>query len=311
VDAIIVIRDLVKRYGDHAAVRGVSFSIEKGEIFGLLGPNGAGKTTTLSMVSTLLTPTSGTITIAGHDSRRDADRIKALCGFVPQDLALYPTLSAWDNLVFFGRIYGLRGPRLKERVGHALEAVGLQERARDTVDTFSGGMKRRVNLAAALVHEPKILFLDEPTVGVDPQSRNHIFETVERLSGEGTTVLYTTHYMEEAERLCGRVAIIDQGRILALDTPKALVATLGGSVIEVGLGEVVDGILDRLKAIPAVTSAQLSDRTLSLRTGGVTVALAPVINALTDGGAVINALNIREPNLETVFLHLTGKQLRD
>jgi len=226
-------------------------------------------------------------------------------------LALYPTLSAWDNLLFFGRIYGLRGRRLKERVEAALDAVGLRDRAKDAVETFSGGMKRRVNLAAALVHEPKILFLDEPTVGVDPQSRNHIFETVERLSGQGTTVLYTTHYMEEAERLCDRVAIMDQGRILALDTPKDLVATLGGGVIEIGLREVVDGVLDRMKAIPQVTSAQLTDRTLSLRARGASAALVSVINALNDSGAVVNSLKILEPSLETVFLHLTGKQLRD
>jgi ABC-2 type transport system ATP-binding protein len=308
---IIGISHLVKRYGEHTAVKDVSLSIEEGEIFGLLGPNGAGKTTLLSVMSTLLRPTSGAVTVAGYDTQREPDRIKRLCGFVPQEIALYPTLSAWDNLVFFGQIYGLRGRRLRERVAAVLEAVGLQDRARDVIDTFSGGMKRRVNLAAALVHEPRILFLDEPTVGVDPQSRNRIFETVERLSGEGTTVLYTTHYMEEAERLCDRVAIMDQGQILALGTPGDLVATQGGGFIEIGLGETGQGIEDRMRAIPQVRSAYLSDHTLSLRARGTNAALAPVINALSDGGAVVSSLSILEPNLETVFLNLTGKHLRD
>ena len=310
---IIGISRLVKRYGEHTAVQDVSLSIEEGEIFGLLGPNGAGKTTLLSVMSTLLSPTSGTVTVAGYDTQREADRIKikGICGFVPQELALYPTLSAWDNLVFFGQIYGLRGRRLRERVAQVLEEVGLQDRARDAIDTFSGGMKRRVNLAAALVHEPRILFLDEPTVGVDPQSRNRIFETVERLSREGTTVLYTTHYMEEAERLCDRVAIMDQGQILALGDPADLVATQGGGFIEVGLRETGEGIVERMRGIPAIRSAQLSDHTLSLRSNGTNAALAPLINALSDGGAVVNSLSILEPNLETVFLSLTGKHLRD
>jgi len=308
---IIAISRLVKRYGDHPAVQDVSLSIEEGEIFGLLGPNGAGKTTLLSVMSTLLRPTSGTVTVAGFDTQREAERIKGICGFVPQELALYPTLSARDNLVFFGRIYGLRGRRLRERVAHALEAVGLQDRAGDVIDTFSGGMKRRVNLAAALVHEPRILFLDEPTVGVDPQSRNHIFETVERLSQEGTTVLYTTHYMEEAERLCDRVAIMDQGQILALGTPADLVATQGGGFIEVGLRETGEGIVERMNDIPAIRSALLSDHTLSLRSRATNAALAPLINALSAGGAVVGSLSILEPNLETVFLSLTGKHLRD
>jgi ABC-2 type transport system ATP-binding protein len=302
---------LVKRYGTHTAVQGISLDIAAGEIFGLLGPNGAGKTTTLSMVSTLLEPTEGTVTIAGLDSRREPGRIKALCGFVPQELALYPTLSARENLWFFGRLYGLDGRRLQGRIAQVLEDVGLTDRADDVIDTFSGGMKRRVNLAAALVHEPRVLFLDEPTVGVDPQSRNHIFETVRRLAQEGTTVLYTTHYMEEAERLCDRVAVMDEGRILALGTPAELVASQGGGVIEVGLREPIPDLLDRLRALACVTRVQLVDRQLSLRTCGSSAALAPVIAALNDGGALINSVAILEPSLETVFLQLTGKQLRD
>lgn len=308
---MIRVDGLVKRYGAHTAVDGLSLAIEPGEIYGLLGPNGAGKTTTLSVVSTLLEPTEGAVTIAGFDSRREAGRIKAVCGFVPQDLALYPTLSARDNLSFFGRLYGLGGARLRARVAQVLEDVGLTDRADDVIDTFSGGMKRRVNLAAALVHEPRVLFLDEPTVGVDPQSRNHIFETVERLAGEGTTVLYTTHYMEEAERLCDRVAVMDQGRILVEGAPAQLVAAQGGGVIQVGVRDPSPGLAERVGALPCVTRVQLTDHTLSLRTCGSSAALAPVIGALNESGVAINSVSILEPNLETVFLQLTGKQLRD
>jgi ABC-2 type transport system ATP-binding protein len=307
----IHIDGLVKRYGTHTAVHGISLTIGAGEIFGLLGPNGAGKTTTLSVVSTLLAPDEGSVTIAGFDSRRESGRIKAICGFVPQELALYPMLTARENLWFFGRLYGLDGRRLRARVAQVLADVGLTDRADDVIETFSGGMKRRVNLAAALVHEPRVLFLDEPTVGVDPQSRNHIFETVQRLAREGTTVLYTTHYMEEAERLCDRVAVMDEGRILALGTPAELVASQGGGVIEVGLREPVPEILDRLRALQCVTRVQLADHKVSLRTCGSSAALAPVIGALNEGGAVVNSVAILEPNLETVFLQLTGKQLRD
>jgi ABC-2 type transport system ATP-binding protein len=308
---IIEVTDLVKEYGGTPAVRGVSFAIEEGEIFGLLGPNGAGKTTTLSMLSTLLAPTSGTVTIAGWDIRRDAARVKALCGFVPQDLALYPSLSARDNLILFGRLYGLRGGELRSRLQRVLEMVGVEDRADEPVETLSGGLKRRINLAAGLLHRPRILFLDEPTVGVDPQSRNHLFETVERLSREGTTIVYTTHYMEEAERLCRRIAIIDHGRILALDTPRALVASIGGSIIRMGLQGVRDGILERLRSLPEVASAELSDQRLSLRTAVAGAALVPAIEVLNACGTTIHSLEILEPNLEAVFLHLTGKELRD
>ncbi len=183
----------------------------------------------------MLPPDGGHVTIGGYDLVRQADEIKPLIGFVPQDLALYPTLSAWDNLAFFGRIYGLRGAELQERIDAVLELVGLRNRAGDAVRTFSGGMKRRLNIAAGLLHRPRLLFLDEPTVGVDPQSRNFIFEHVQRLKGEGMTILYTTHYMEEAEHLCDRVAIMDDGHILALDTAKELIGLLGGGVIHLGL----------------------------------------------------------------------------
>ncbi len=310
---MIEIHNLVKSYGQHLAVNGVSFVVQEGEIFGLLGPNGAGKTTTLSVLATLLPPDQGQITIGGYDLVRETRHIKPLIGFVPQDLALYPTLSAWENLAFFGRIYGLHGKRLRERIAAVLEMVGLQDRAGDAVHTFSGGMKRRLNIAAGLLHEPRLLLLDEPTVGVDPQSRNFIFEHILQLKAAGLTLLYTTHYMEEAERLCDRVAIMDQGRIVALDTPQGLLNLLGGGVIRLGLaGDSVEALLPLLRALPHVrqVSAQ-KDHPLKIETHQVRPALLEVIELCQARQVSIRSLEMLEPNLESVFLHLTGKRLRD
>src|SRR5512136_2795537 len=256
--AILEVDDLVKKFGDFEAVKGVSFAVEEGEVFGLLGPNGAGKTTTISMLTGVLEPTAGTARIGGHDLRKEPAEIKKINGLVPQDLALYPTLSARTNVAFFGSIYGLRGKELRERTEDVLRVVALTDRADGVVDKFSGGMKRRVNIAAGLVHQPRLLFLDEPTVGVDPQSRNHIFESVQQLNRErGMTVIYTSHYMEEVELLCNRVAIVDQGKIIALDTIKNLIALLGGGVIKVGVPQVSDELLAQIAALPAVKEATL------------------------------------------------------
>ncbi len=308
---IVQVDNLNKKYGDHVAVDGISFAIREGEIFGLLGPNGAGKTTTISILSTLLAPTSGSARIAGYDLVRDAERVKEIVGVAPQELALYPTLSARDNLKFFGQIYGLRGRVLNARIEEVLEIVGLGARGNDAVQTFSGGMKRRINLAIGLLHQPRILFLDEPTVGVDPQSRNYIFENVERLNQAGMTILYTTHYMEEAERLCQRVAIIDQGKIAALDSPKSLIAMLGGGVIHIGLRDAPNGVVDQIKKLPSVQAVQLVDHKLSVQSRQVNAALVGVINAFNTTNVPISSMEILEPNLESVFLHLTGKHMRD
>ena len=271
-----------------------------------------------------------------RDSTKDLDHVKKINGLVPQDLALYPTLSARANLNFFGSIYGLRGKALKERVEDVLRVVTLTQRADDAVDTFSGGMKRRVNIAAGLVHQPRLLFLDEPTVGVDPQSRNHIFESVLRLNRErGMSIIYTSHYMEEVELLCSRVAIIDEGRIIALDTIKNLIAMLGGGVIHVGLAQVDDALLAQLSALPAVKEASLVSQPAapppaegesvevkvseSVQTGDIVKivaeqsqqALINVIGYLNERDIPLTSLEILEPNLESVFLHLTGKKLRE
>ena len=309
---IISINDLVKKYGERAAVQGVSFSIQEGEIFGLLGPNGAGKTTLLSILSTLLAPDEGAVRIDGHDVVHETRRVKPLIGFVPQELALYQTLSAWDNLVFFGRIYGMWGTTLTERITTVLALVGLEDRADDAVETFSGGMKRRLNIAAGLIHHPRILFLDEPTVGVDPQSRNFIFEHVERLNEEGMTIVYTTHYMEEAERLCDRVAIMDEGRVLALDTIQGLIDMLGGGIIYAGLAHAsLEMLLPALRSLPHVRMVVEEEGRVKIETSNSHHALLELIELCNVRHVSILSLEMLEPNLEGVFLHLTGKRLRD
>jgi ABC-2 type transport system ATP-binding protein len=331
---ILEVDNLVKKYGDSTVVKGVSFALEEGEVFGLLGPNGAGKTQTISILTGVIPPTSGTARIGGYDILKDAYQVKKLNGLVPQDLALYQTLSARANLNFFGRIYGLRGRELKHRVDDVLEIVALTERADGVVEKFSGGMKRRVNIAAGLLHQPRLLFLDEPTVGVDPQSRYHIFESVQQLNRDrGMSIVYTSHYMEEVELLCNRVAIIDQGEIIALDTVKNLIDLLGGGVIQIGLRKVDQAMLAQLAALPAVKSATLGSTpaTILAEEGGVIPslpsaaearivkieaehsqqALINVIGFLNQHDIQIASLEILEPNLESVFLYLTGKKLRE
>jgi ABC-2 type transport system ATP-binding protein len=308
---IVEVHDLKKQYGDFQAVKGLNFVIKRGEIFGFLGPNGAGKSTTISMLSTLLVPSAGRATVCGFDLVKNAADIKKRIGLVPQDLALYPTLSARDNLEFFGSIYGLRGKDLRDRVVWALELVGLASRAKDQIEKFSGGMKRRINIAASLLHRPEILFLDEPTVGVDPQSRNSIFDNVEQLNREGLTILYTTHYMEEAERLCSRIAIIDQGKIIALDTPKALINSLGGGLIHIGLNGSSEAVMEQAVGLSAVKSARQIEGKVEIETHHAQEALIGVLEITNRLQANVSSLEILSPNLETVFLRLTGKTLRD
>ena len=310
---IIEVFDLVKHYPGalHPAVQGVSFAVRTGEIFGLLGPNGAGKSTTIGILSCLLPPDSGRATIAGHDVVRQATAVKRQIGLVPQELALYPSLSAYDNLRYFGRIYGLTGNALHARVDTALDMVGLRERANDAVATFSGGMQRRVNIAAGLLHQPRVLFLDEPTVGVDPQSRNFIFENIEALNRAGMTIIYTTHYMEEVERLCQRIAIVDQGRLIALNTPRALIESLGGGVVLVdlpaGTPETVDATL---RTRDGIVDVHRVDGKMAVKGHVLHQALVSALSVLEAAGVSITGLNVLEPNLETVFLELTGRQLR-
>ena len=327
--AILSANHLVKKYGDHTAVNDVSFAIEEGEVFGLLGPNGAGKSTTIAMLSGLFPPTAGDANVGGCDVVKQLAQVKRLIGVVPQDLALYPTLSGRENVTFFGQLYGLHGKALRERVDEVLGYVGMTERAKDAVKTYSGGMKRRINLAAGLVNHPRLLFLDEPTVGVDPQSRNHIFESVERLNREqGMSLLYTTHYMEEAERLCHRVGIIDRGKLIALDTPHNLIAQLGGGIIQVGVAAADEQLAAAVAALPAVktasfvtTAAESGENGASPVAEGRAIlkveasqgndALLQVLHYFNEQDVDVLSLDLLEPNLETVFLNLTGKSLRD
>jgi ABC-2 type transport system ATP-binding protein len=309
---MIQIDGLVKRYGERAAIDGLSLSIMEGEVFGLLGPNGAGKSTLIAILTGLIAPDEGSVKVDDLDLKTEPDRIKPLIGFVPQDLALYLTLSARDNLAFFGRIYGLKGRALEDRISWALGLANLSDRARDPVRTFSGGMQRRLNIAVGLIHKPRVLLLDEPTVGVDPQSRNFIFAHVEKLKEEGMTVLYTTHYMEEAERLCDRVAIVDSGKILALDTPSGLVGTLGAGIIRADFSrEHAELLAPFIASLPHMISAARDEGRLTIETRDARLAVAEFIGLCTSHDITMLSLELLQPNLESVFLHLTGKRLRE
>jgi ABC-2 type transport system ATP-binding protein len=303
--AALSLRGLGKDYGARTAVAAIDLDAARGECLGLLGPNGAGKTTTISMACGVLTPTRGTVAIAGIDLAREPFAAKAKLGLVPQELAIYEELSGLQNLSYFGALYGLRGAALAERIDWALGVVGLRDRAGDLVKRYSGGMKRRLNLAAGLLHRPELLVLDEPTVGVDPQSRNHIFETVRRLRQDGMTVIYTTHYMEEVEALCDRVAIIDAGAIVATGTIAELVAAHAGRGLAIELaGDIAAGAA----AAAAHGTVERAGATLRVVPSA---GLAPLVAAIESAGATIARIQSREANLETAFLALTGHALRD
>ncbi|MFD9941949.1 ABC transporter ATP-binding protein [Nonomuraea sp. NPDC059023] len=303
---------LSKRYGDVVAVRDVGFSIAPGQAYGLLGPNGAGKTTTISMLVGLLRPDSGSVTVGGVDLGAEPLRAKAKIGYVPQEIALYPELTGRENLRFFGRLFGLPRKRLAGRVNEVLELVGLTDRADGKLDTYSGGMKRRINIGAALLHRPEILILDEPTVGVDPQSRKAILDGVEHLVAEGMALLYTSHYMEEVERVCDRVAIIDHGQIVAEGTRQELVAMVGSAdKIELVLDGDVDAAFAKLRTVEGVLeAARTGDSSVRLLAEGGRYLLPALITAV-EGYATVTATEVIEPDLEATFLHLTGSTLRD
>lgn len=319
---IVEIRNLKKRYAPgpgapegNLAVKGISLTIERGEIYSLLGPNGAGKTTTISMMSGLITPSEGEVIIDGHSIQTEPLAVKKALGVVPQEIALYPQLSARQNLEFFGQLYGLRGAQLAKRVDIVLDVIGLSDRQKERVESYSGGMKRRVNIGVALLHEPKIVFMDEPTVGIDPQSRRNILDTVKTLNGQGMSVLYTTHYMEEAQELSTRVGIIDHGELIASGTQAELMQKIGEKdTILITIGQQDDAGLAALavvKAVPGVDSASSDDGKLKLLSSRGRQALPGVIKALDDAGITLQSIEVKEPNLEAVFLELTGRALRD
>ena len=303
---------LEKRFGARLAVDGVGFQISRGECYGLLGPNGAGKTTTISMLCGLLERDAGAVTVDGHVIDTTTVAARGAIGYVPQEIALYGAQTARQNLRFFGRLHGLTGRRLQERVDLALTVVGLADRADEKVESYSGGMQRRANIAVGLLHEPKLLVLDEPTVGVDPQSRNAILETITDLVEGGLAVLYTTHYMEEAERLCHRVGIMDGGRLVAEGTRRELTAAIGqqDKLVITATGN-VDAFATRCRGIDGVTNAIVTPNGAEVLATDARRMLASLIEAADGAGVSLGSVQIVEPDLEAVFLHLTGKALRD
>ena len=310
-DVILECRGLRKVYGDLIAVDGVGFSVEAGETYGLLGPNGAGKTTTISMIAGLLDNDGGVAVVSGNEITTKSTAAKAAIGLVPQDLAIYPDLTARENLRFFGKLYDMGGT-LDKRVDEILDVIELSDRADDQTKEYSGGMKRRLNIGIGLLHKPDLLILDEPTVGVDPQSRNAILENVERLGAEGVGVLYTTHYMEEAERLCDRVGIIDEGQIIAEGKRRDLVALVGErDRLHLELSGDASTVSDAVSAIDGIESCSSAGSELEVVTVNASRALPDVVLTVTESGLDVQSILVSEPDLESVFLHLTGKALRE
>jgi ABC-2 type transport system ATP-binding protein len=311
---ILEVKNLSKQYGEFAAVKGISFEIPEGEIFSLLGPNGAGKTTTISMLSTLFPPTGGEATIGGRSVTKEPMAVRNLIGVVPQELAVYDELTGRENLVFWGQMYGLAGQPLRRRVDEVLEQIGLTDKAKQRVKTYSGGMKRRVNIGVGLLHKPRLLFMDEPTVGIDPQSRRAILDSVKDLNRQGMTVLYTTHYMEEAQELSNRVGIIDHGELIALGTQAELTRQVGENdklILHIDESQNGAALAAAVRAVPGVLRADVTDHTVAVIAPQAEEILVPVITQANALGMKIRSVDIQEPDLEAVFLSLTGRALRD
>lgn len=308
----IEVKNLHKSFGENKAVQGVSFDVNEGEIFSLLGPNGAGKTTTISMLSCLLRPDEGDAFVMGHSLRTDAMGVKSVLGVVPQEIALYEDLSARENLTFWGKMYGLRGVELKSRVNEVLEVIGLSDRANDRVGKYSGGMKRRVNIGVALLHKPRVIYMDEPTVGIDPQSRRNILDSVVALKNQGMTVLYTTHYMEESQELSDHIAIMDSGRLIACGTHDELVRLVGQQTrIDLTVNVEPGKVSEIWRTLDGVKRVTVEETQISVLVDDSNQVLPRLFEAATHQSARITSVDIREPNLEAVFLYLTGRGLRD
>ncbi len=311
---IIEAKDLVKVYGKNEVVSKVNIVVEEGETFGLLGPNGAGKSTTISMIVGLVKPTSGSVFVKGIDALKRSRNVKKYIGLVPQDIALYPTLSAEDNLSFWGKMYGVTGKQLDKRVDEVLQIVNLESRRKERVETYSGGMKRRINIAAALLHEPEVIIMDEPTVGIDPQSRNHILETVKALNAKGTTIIYTSHYMEEVEFLCDKVAIMDHGKVIAFDEKEKLKrSVIDSERILLKLSSINDSLIEDLRQLSEISRVEqeAEEHILEIYTPNDAQVLMKILAIVSKYKVNILETKIEKPNLEAVFLKLTGKRLRD
>ena len=309
---MLKVENLFKEFGNIKAVNSISFEVKRGQVFGLLGPNGAGKSTTISMISTLIEPTKGDILFEGNSILKNSKSIRQKLGVVPQDIALYPTLTGYDNLIFWGSVYGLKGSELKKRILSVADIIGLNGRLKDRVDKYSGGMKRRLNIGAALLHKPELLIMDEPTVGIDPQSRNHILDTVLELNNQGMTIIYTSHYMEEVEYLCNELCIMDEGNIIASGNQKELVELVKEKTqINLKLNKMDEEVINSLKEIQGIHDVKINDNMINLFGSSTDVLLADIIAKVTQNGWMIETIDVKKPNLESVFLHLTGKALRD
>ncbi|MEK5323236.1 ABC transporter ATP-binding protein [Aeribacillus sp. FSL M8-0254] len=305
--------EITKRFKQTHAVNGVNLFLERGEIIGLLGPNGAGKSTTISIISTLIPPTSGDVRLHNESVIKRPEKLRKILGVVPQEIALYPDLSARENLLFFGKIYRLSGSQLKQKVEEVLEMIGLTDRQHDLVKNFSGGMKRRLNIGAALLHEPELIIMDEPTVGIDPQSRNYILETVKRLNKEKKmTVLYTSHYMEEVEFLCNRIYIMDKGNILAAGTKEEIKNILSAeNTTQITVERVNDSFIQALRDHPVVNRVTVQDRVITVLTPKEANAFSILFKIAEETNTMLTSIEIKTPTLEDVFLHLTGRALRN
>lgn len=309
---MLKIENLKKSYGEVKAVKEVNIEIEKGEIIGLLGPNGAGKSTTISMISTLIKPDSGTITFKGENILSNPKVIQKVLGIVPQEIALYPTLTGYENFKFWGSAYGLKKSELKNRIEEVSEIIGIKDRLKDKVEKYSGGMKRRLNIGVALLHNPEILIMDEPTVGIDPQSRNHILETIKELNRNGMTIIYTSHYMEEVEFLCNRIYIMDEGIVIADGTKDELVQLIHDErKITIEYEEEPKGVKDKIRVLDSVINLIHDREKLILEVKDDANLMKKVIEISSENGANIVSIDVEKPNLESVFLNLTGKALRD
>jgi ABC-2 type transport system ATP-binding protein len=305
--------EITKRFKQTHAVNGVNLFLERGEIIGVLGPNGAGKSTTISIISTLIPPTSGDVRLHNESVIKRPEKLRKILGVVPQEIALYPDLSARENLLFFGKIYRLSGSQLKQKVEEVLEMIGLTDRQHDLVKNFSGGMKRRLNIGAALLHEPELIIMDEPTVGIDPQSRNYILETVKRLNKEKKmTVLYTSHYMEEVEFLCNRIYIMDKGNILAAGTKEEIKNILSAeNTTQITVERVNDSFIQALRDHPVVNRVTVQDRVITVLTPKEANAFSILFKIAEETNTMLTSIEIKTPTLEDVFLHLTGRALRN
>lgn len=305
-------KDIIKKFGSFTAVDGVNLSVEKGQVIGLLGPNGAGKSTTISMISTLVKPTSGDIFYDGESILKNKKAIQRKMGIVPQNIALYKDLSGIENLKYWGSVYGLKGAVLKKRIDEVSEIIGIDERLKDPVKNYSGGMQRRINIGAALLHRPELLIMDEPTVGIDPQSRNHILSTVKQLNEQGMTIIYTSHYMEEVEYLCREIYIMDEGSVIASGNQESLIHMVADhQLLKVSFETLETAGVEILKNRPEVQGVVEGDLKLELRVDPGGAVISDLLEQMATLKMTVTAFEVKKPNLETVFLKLTGKALRD